>query len=184
MDDLITDNLTLVHYICNKVYRKYSALHEYEDIAGAGMIGLVKAAKSFKPELGYQFSTYACRVIEVSIMEYVRRVGAGGRKLPVKVWESGNSKVYCSSLNERVGGSDSDLTLGDLIDDEQDFTSANVDEFISNIDPINQKICKMKLAGFTQRQIANEIGFSQGHISRRINNIRQKYMEYASKETA
>lgn len=56
----IEDNLGLVRTFA----RKYAGRGvEYDDLYGAGCVGLCKAAKAFDPSRGYAFSTYAVPVI-------------------------------------------------------------------------------------------------------------------------
>ncbi len=176
IDELVVENQNLVHHICHKLYRKYSTLHEYEDLVGVGMIGLVRAAKRFKPELGYRFSTYAYRGIELEIINYTKDIGAGGVRIPRKEWQAGAGKgISCRSFQFTLGD---DATLEDFLGIEQDLTFVKVDEFLKSIDPIDQKICEMKVAGHTQKKIADDVGLSQAQISRRLKLIRQKYTKY------
>ncbi|TYB31947.1 MAG: sigma-70 family RNA polymerase sigma factor [Candidatus Mcinerneyibacterium aminivorans] len=55
--EVIRSNLKLVISIAKK-YTKSG--YPFEDLIQEGNIGLIKAAKKFNPDLGYQFSTYAC----------------------------------------------------------------------------------------------------------------------------
>ena len=70
---LVGDNLKLVHSCCNKFKGKGI---EYDDLYGAGCLGLVKAAKAYKSELGFCFSTYAVPVILGEIRRLFRDGGA------------------------------------------------------------------------------------------------------------
>ena len=56
----ITQNLGLVH-ACAGRFRGRGI--EYDDLYGAGCMGLVKACDNFDPERGVCFSTYAVPVI-------------------------------------------------------------------------------------------------------------------------
>lgn len=56
----VEEHLGLVHAFA----RRYMGRGvEYDDLYGAGCVGLCKAAKAFEPERGYAFSTYAVPVI-------------------------------------------------------------------------------------------------------------------------
>lgn len=55
---------------------------DYEELVGAGSIGLTKALKNYKPETGFAFSTYAVPVILGEMKRYMRDNG------PVKVSRS------------------------------------------------------------------------------------------------
>lgn len=72
-EKLVSDNLKLVHSCCNR-FRGRGI--EYDDLYGAGCLGLVKAANAFKEELGFCFSTYAVPVILGEIKRLFRDGGA------------------------------------------------------------------------------------------------------------
>ena len=68
----ITQNLGLVH-ACAGRFRGRGI--EYDDLYGAGCMGLVKACDNFDPERGVCFSTYAVPVILGEIKKLFREGG-------------------------------------------------------------------------------------------------------------
>ncbi len=72
-DKFIENNLGLVHLCANR-FRGRGI--EYDDMFGAGCIGLVKATKAFDTERGVKFSTYAVPVILGEIKRLFRDGGA------------------------------------------------------------------------------------------------------------
>ncbi len=72
-DSFIEDNLGLVHLCANR-FRGRGI--EYDDLYGAGCIGLLKAAKGFDENRGVKFSTYAVPVILGEIKRLFRDGGA------------------------------------------------------------------------------------------------------------
>ena len=70
---LAEENLGLVHLCANR-FRNRGI--EYDDLYGAGCIGLIKAAKAFDSERGVKFSTYAVPVILGEIKRLFRDGGA------------------------------------------------------------------------------------------------------------
>ena len=68
----ITQNLGLVH-ACAGRFRGRGI--EYDDLYGAGCMGLVKACDNFDPERGVCFSTYAVQVILGEIKKLFREGG-------------------------------------------------------------------------------------------------------------
>ena len=70
---LAEDNLGLVHLCANR-FRGRGI--EYDDLYGAGCIGLVKAAAAFDAERGVKFSTYAVPVILGEIKRLFRDGGS------------------------------------------------------------------------------------------------------------
>lgn len=72
-DSFVEDNLGLVHLCANR-FRGRGI--EYDDLYGAGCIGLVKAASAFDTERGVKFSTYAVPVILGEIKRLFRDGGS------------------------------------------------------------------------------------------------------------
>lgn len=70
---LVSENLKLVHSCCKR-FRGRGI--EYDDLYGAGCLGLVKAANAFEAERGFCFSTYAVPVILGEIKRLFRDGGA------------------------------------------------------------------------------------------------------------
>lgn len=86
-DSFVKANLGLVHSCANKFRGKGI---EYDDLYGAGCIGLIKAFDSFDENRGVMFSTYAVPVILGEIKRLFRDGGAvkvsrGLKELSLKV---------------------------------------------------------------------------------------------------
>ncbi len=73
---LVTDNIGLVHACCRRFVGRGV---EYDDLFGAGCIGLIRAANGFEPERGIMFSTYAFP----AIMGEIRRLFRDGGTVKV-----------------------------------------------------------------------------------------------------
>lgn len=71
-DSFVEENLGLVHLCANR-FRGRGI--EYDDLYGAGCVGLVKAASAFDTERGVKFSTYAVPVILGEIKRLFRDGG-------------------------------------------------------------------------------------------------------------
>lgn len=71
-DELIESNLGLVR---NAARRFLGRGTEYEDLVQIGTIGLIKAARAFKPEAGFAFSTYAFTMVVGEIRRFLRDDG-------------------------------------------------------------------------------------------------------------
>ena len=68
---LITHNLRLVSHIA----RKYTVPgYDPDDLISIGVIGLIKAVNSFKPQSGTALGTYAARCIENAIPSPSRQI--------------------------------------------------------------------------------------------------------------
>lgn len=75
-DAFIESNLRLVTFIIKRYTRKAQSRGiDYEDLYGAGCIGLMKAYNAFDPDRGLKFSTYAVPKIYGEVQAYIRDAG-------------------------------------------------------------------------------------------------------------
>lgn len=70
--NLVIDNLKLVHYILRNKLHLNSNYYLYEDCYQEGCLGLTYAAIRYNPDLGYEFSTYAGNMIRCYIIKFIR----------------------------------------------------------------------------------------------------------------
>ena len=82
-EELVEANLGLVKSIALRFRGRGT---EYEDLVQIGTIGMLKAIRSFEPERGCAFSTYAVPLITGELKKHLRddgiiKVGRGQRKL-------------------------------------------------------------------------------------------------------
>ncbi len=73
INSLAENNLGLVHLCANRFRNKGI---EYDDLYGAGCMGLIKASRAFDTERGVKFSTYAVPVILGEIKRLFRDGGS------------------------------------------------------------------------------------------------------------
>jgi len=180
---LAEENQNLVHFVCRRYFNKHPGQNDYEDAAGAGMVGLVKAANYFCPERGTAFSTYAVFFIVAEMQRHFRdyqsalggiRIARSQKKLGVK--------ASVSSLQSPVGAGKEDSTrevlLQDIIIEMPDFSVVDFDLFLNSLTERERLVCKLKLDGELQETIAKEIGIGQPQISRIISKIKEKYKKF------
>ena len=141
---LVLDNQKLVYHVIKQLH----LYHKLEDYLDVGIIGLCKAAKTFKPENNSKFSTYACICIRNNILMEIRN-------------ENRQCDAYAISFSSIISSSkDNDLTLIEKLNEE--------DKTIINLYFYQNK---------TQKQIAQILNMSQANASRRIqralNNLRK-----------
>ena len=72
-EEFISDNLRLVNHLCKRFSGRGI---EYDDLYGAGCVGLIKAVDSFDESRGFCFSTYAVPVILGEIRRLFRDGGS------------------------------------------------------------------------------------------------------------
>lgn len=160
---LIEHNLRLVAHIV----KKYNGADEADDLISVGSLGLIKAIKSFKPNHGTHFSTYASKCIENEILMLLRV----------------NKKHKNTISIEEALGADSEENELAIIDVM--FESDNVEEMVSNSiisekleDKLKTVLTKREYIiiclryglngnpALTQREVANKLKISRSYISR------------------
>lgn len=72
-DALLTEHRALVYREALRLSNKRPFALELEDLAGAGMIGLMEAVAGFEPERGLAFSTFALPRIRGAILDHLRQ---------------------------------------------------------------------------------------------------------------
>lgn len=72
VETLVEKNLRLVPFVAHKYLKGYQSKTAFEDLIGAGNIGLVKAAQRFDPSRGVSFTTYAVSLIYGEMRRYLR----------------------------------------------------------------------------------------------------------------
>lgn len=102
-DELVEQNLKLVHWVCRRYFS--TAPIEYEDAVQNGMIGLINAAQYHDETKGFAFSTLAVLCIRRAIMREIRK---------------DRNPRGCVSLNAPLVLGE-EFTLEDLIPDDADI---------------------------------------------------------------
>lgn len=164
LEELVSNNLGLVHSIANK-FRSRGI--EYDDLFSAGCLGLVKALKAFEPERGVRLSTYAVPVIMGEIKRLFReggsiKVSRSLREQAIKILREKNNyytkygkeptiselaeitSLTTEEITEAIGTLQPSLSLT-LINDDTEFEEADIkvesiEEEITDILSLNQAI--------------------------------------------
>ncbi len=103
-DDVIQENLRLVHHIANKFRNRINQGFGYEDLASEGTIGLIKAFEYFNPskvEGNIRFVTYASRMIQGYIQNFLAAKGSSV-KTPATVLNAMRAIVKANLLDASV----------------------------------------------------------------------------------
>ncbi|MBQ8554586.1 MAG: RNA polymerase sporulation sigma factor SigK [Clostridia bacterium] len=161
---LITHNLRLVSHIA----RKYQVPgYGQDDLISIGVIGLVKAVNSYKPQNGTPLGTYAARCIENEILMTLR----ASRKRRSDV-----------SLQDPVGtdGEGNDITYMDILGTDEGaledavirrVTLERVQQVLGSLPPRERMVLELRY-GLTdgkqhpQHEIAKLLGISRSYVSR------------------
>lgn len=162
--ELITHNLRLVSHIA----RKYMVPgYGPDDLISIGVIGLIKAVNSYKPESGTALGTYAARCIENEILMTLRaskkRRGDVSLQDPIGTDGEGNDITF-----QDVLGTDPDALEDEVI---RRVTLDKVRRVLSALPARERMVLELRY-GLTdgvmhpQHEIASLLGISRSYVSR------------------
>lgn len=163
-EKLILHNLRLVSHIVRKYY---PSAPNSEDLNSIGIIGLVKAIDSFKPEKGARFATYGAKCIQNEILMHFRHTKKDS--LIVSINETidtdkdGNPLTYSDIL-----GTDEKLDE----DVDREIMCEKLREAIEYSLTERERIVIIKRYGLSdsrprsQKEVAEALGISRSYISR------------------
>lgn len=169
--NLVVNNLNMAHDIAWRYYKKFSTYADYEDFKSEALLGLTKAAKTFNPNLKLAFSTYAYRVMQNEILQYLRQF----RKIPtISIYsETGDNLEILDKLASNI-------------DIEEDlFDEVCLKELYDCIEGLPERlktIIRYRLNGMTMVEIGEKLNLSQPQISRdyhlAINRLKTKLKDW------
>lgn len=150
-------NVNLVYAVFNKsfyMYRDYE-----EDLIQEGLMGLWKACRTFDASLGFEFSTYAVKVIRNEMGMFIRKI---------------RRELYEFSLDREMDFEDETRTFLSLIEDKMPEKLSDEEKAIIALfirmgeDSGCGEIVRLKLKGVKQVDIAKELGVHQATVSERL----------------
>ena len=162
---LITRNLRLVVYIARKFEPKGNS--NVEDMISIGTIGLIKAARTYRPEKNIKLATYASRCIENEILMFLRKSAQYKNDVsidePLNVDWDGNELLLSDVL-----GSDPDTVSRDI---EEETERIMLHRAVDRLSKREKTIMEMRFGlngvkEHTQKEVADVLGISQSYISR------------------
>lgn len=163
-EKLILHNLRLVSHIVRKYY---PSAPNAEDLNSIGIIGLVKAIDSFKPEKGARFATYGAKCIQNEILMHFRHTKKDS--LIVSINETidtdkdGNPLTYSDILgtDERL---DEDVDKDILCERLRDAIEYSLTERERSV--IIRRYGLSDSTPRSQKEVAESLGISRSYISR------------------
>ena len=152
---LLQQNEGMIHAVAWRERRRYAYLAlELEDLWAAGQLGMLRAARLFRPETGNQFATYAWPHVRQAIQ---REIISGGTiiRIPVHL----HDRMHKLSVYREPNGSVNYEALAECVTAEErtghGMTASEVKEFLCRVEPmvslrsLNEML---KLDGETERQ--------------------------------
>ena len=194
LDDIISENSNLVHYVCSK----YQGYTDIEDLYQVGVIGLIKAYKNYDKTKEVKFSTYAYSYVrENKVIKLSRDLIRLGRKikeyrekhLKVRGYEPSVSDIALmlnvkedkvisallacdksKSLDEKINSDGKELTLLDRISNDEKLsndTLLDLKEAFSYLSNDEKKlVINRYYKDLTQKDVAELMGVNQVYVSR------------------
>ena len=152
---------------------------EAEDVVQEGMIGLMKAVRSFDADREASFKTYASTCINNQIIKAIRKAER----------EKNQPLNDAISLDNHLREKDDDLTIGDILkasmfdEPEEKVIYEDTLERLKSISqqifsPLEAQVLRAKIAGKNYQEIAEELGKSPKTIDNAIQRIRKKIMTF------
>ena len=152
---------------------------EAEDVVQEGMIGLMKAVRSFDEGREASFKTYAGTCINNQILKAIRKAER----------EKNQPLNDAISLDNHLGEKDENLTVGDILkasmfDEPEEKviyedTLLRLKSLSRNIfSPLESRVLRAKIAGKNYQEIAEELGKSPKTIDNALQRIRKKIMAF------
>ena len=180
---------TLIRNYSGIVYKKarayFMAGADAEDVVQEGMIGLLKAVRSYDADKNASFGTYAERCVTNQIISAIRSADRIKHK-PLNTSVSLNKPV---SADASSGADQQEITLGDtlstnpadspdemlIIKDVAYYILNNGDNVFSDLE---MKVLNEYIKGFTSSQIAERLGKSSKSVDNALQRTRKKVNTY------
>lgn len=166
-EKLILDNMKLAYDLAWKYFIKFQMKFELEELQSLALLGLTKAANTFKEDLGNKFSTYAYQCIRNEFSHYFQKNIKYLDDLHLFV------EIYDNLDLQSILPSDNNV--------EKDFLISYLYDEIDKLKPNYKSVILNHLNGKTFNEIAELMNISQSQVSQYyakiINILRRKFKE-------
>lgn len=179
---MVEDNIKLAYSRANLSYRKYKRLHKMnfsiDDFVSLAQLALCFCVTNFKPELGYKFSTYAAKYIDLYIKNYIFREGFLIK--PPRDGLGEDEKIKIFSLNEIINENSEmkkikfeDVMQGQEFGFEDAEIQAILDGCLNNRE---KEIIHLLMLGFTKKEISAMYGVTHPTVGNWVKRAGVKIM--------
>ena len=148
--DLTAENAVALNYLnlTKSIARSFGAtgVADTDDLAGYGMLGLIRAIRTYDESAGASFKTYASRCVKNAIVDAVRKTSC---------------KVEEVNLDDDFQNTDADpenLLL------ENEASSLLLDAIASTLTPTEFAVLKLYIECMSYADIAKELGIEQKKV--------------------
>jgi len=111
-DRLVINHLGLVKKVAVGLVRRLPAQVEMNELIGEGVVGLLDAARRYKPASGVPFEAFAARRVRGSMLDALRAVDTASRR--TRRMER-NLKATCTGLRQTLGRDPNDTEVADAM---------------------------------------------------------------------
>lgn len=159
------DHIRMVSKITGDLYKKLNFRYSYEDLFQVGCVGLMKAVRDFDEAKGYQFSTYAYRIIWGSIRRFVR----DDSWYIAKKREDRFKEAYAPfSLNKLVGKEKDTPVIDLIVADISEYSNLDLKIALNKLPRFLRKIILMRyFYNFTWTEISKLESIPKSTVYRR-----------------
>ena len=133
---------------------------DHEDLLQEGMIGLLDAIRSYDPEAGTPFESYASVCIRRRMISAVRAASAL-KHTPLN--DSVPLEVFCTAVIDPEA---------EMIGKEEQ--QQRLDALYTVLSPIEEKVLRLYLRGYSYQEIAERVERPQKSVDNAIQRIRRK----------
>lgn len=164
VEELVNTNKAIVHLFAKRYCKAGSMVGlEYDDLVGAGMLGLVKAAQRFDASKGVKFATFATPYVSGIVRQSLRDFNG---IIPVSRshFENGNLPPVVESTDSE----DWVEPVGSFGFESNTLKRIQLDDALSRLLPRDRDIVRAYANGYTFSDIARMTGFCSVYISVRI----------------
>lgn len=175
-EKLVEDNIKLAYYMANKWYARLTNYNlPIDDITSECLLGLTKAALTFKQDKGVKFATYACKVINNAVLMLIRKEKFRNREI------SPQMDLSIEELEEKINYNGEKLNAwysaerAIAKDDMNEWLDCEViTSTIKKMRDRDKKVLMLSFNGYTQKDIAEIEGITQSYVSRILQKAKKR----------
>ena len=171
--DIEAENSVALAYLnlAKSIARSFgiAGAYDVDDLAGYGMLGLIRAIHTYDENGKANFKTYASRCIKNAIVDAVRKS------------ESGAVEIKLDSVDDEIQG-EMQQTNPESIFIENETSSLLFEAISSLLTPTELDVLKLHLECMSYADIAKELGLERKKVDNTIYSAKKKIRRLLDKE--
>jgi len=152
---LVTENRGLAYAVANRYARCWP--EHRDDLEGAALLGLTRAALRYDPARGFKFSTYATIGVINGVRSWLREMRLADRPL----------RAMATATMEYDERRDSRAVCDARPWEDAEDAAALVDLAMAAVGPVGREILRCRADGVTFREIAQRLGCTPQAVQQR-----------------